>query len=58
MSDRPAPPSWLVGEPGLTALVVVSGLIALFVLLPYLQFILFGVVLAYILFPVQKRETS
>jgi len=55
MSDRPAPPSWLVGEPGLTALVVVSGLIALFVLLPYLQFILFGVVLAYILFPVQKR---
>jgi len=49
------PPTWLVGKPGLTALVLLSSLLALFVLLPYLQFILFGVVLAYILFPVQQR---
>ncbi|VTT86780.1 Membrane protein, putative [Halorubrum sp. DM2] len=44
-----------MGQLGLTALVLLSGLLALFVLLPYLQFILFGVVLAYILFPVQQR---
>lgn len=55
MPDRSAPPTWLVGKPGLTALVLLSSLLALFVLLPYLQFILFGVVLAYILFPVQQR---
>jgi len=55
MSDRPDPPAWLVREPGVTALALASGLLALFVLLPYLQFILFGVVLAYILFPVQRR---
>jgi len=54
MPDRSAPDG-LVGKPGLTALVLLSSLLALFVLLPYLQFILFGVVLAYILFPVQQR---
>jgi len=55
MSDGPRPPSWLVRHPGLTALALVSSLLALFVLLPYLQFVLLGVVLAYILFPVQQR---
>jgi predicted PurR-regulated permease PerM len=55
MPGRSEPPTWLVGQPGLTALVLLSSLLALFVLLPYLQFVLFGVVLAYILFPVQKR---
>ncbi|WP_435073108.1 AI-2E family transporter [Halorubrum sp. HHNYT27] len=55
MSGRPGPPAWLVGQPGLVALALLSSLLALFVLLPYLQFALFGVVLAYILFPVQQR---
>jgi len=55
MSSRPEPPAWLVAQPGLTALALLSSLLVLFVLLPYLQFALFGVVLAYILFPVQER---
>ncbi|QCC60316.1 AI-2E family transporter [Natrinema thermotolerans] len=55
MSDRPDPPNWLVERPGLTALALASSLLALVVLLPYLQYVLFGVVLAYILLPVQRR---
>jgi predicted PurR-regulated permease PerM len=55
MSDRPEPPPWLTGQPGLATLALAVGLLALLVLLPYLQFVLFGVVLAYILFPVQQR---
>jgi len=55
MSNRTGPPTWLVGQPGLTALALLSSLLVLFVLLPYLQFVLFGVVLAYILYPVQQR---
>ncbi|RKD94771.1 AI-2E family transporter [Halopiger aswanensis] len=55
MSDTAAPTDWIVDQPGLTALGLVSALLALVVLLPYLQFVLFGVVLAYILFPVQRR---
>ncbi|MBZ6493360.1 AI-2E family transporter [Natrinema longum] len=55
MSDSPDPPDWIVEQPGLTAVALLSGLLALFVLLPYLQYVLFGVVLAYIMFPVQER---
>lgn len=55
MTGGPDPETWLVGRPGLTALALLSVLLVLFVLLPYLQFALFGVVLAYILFPVQQR---
>jgi len=55
MSDSYDRPDWLVDQPGLTAFALLSALLALFVLLPYLQFVLFGVVLAYILFPVQRR---
>jgi predicted PurR-regulated permease PerM len=55
MSGRPEPPPWLAGQPGLVTLALGGGLLALFVLLPYLQFVLFGAVLAYILFPVQQR---
>ncbi|MFC7186665.1 AI-2E family transporter [Halorubrum yunnanense] len=55
MSDRPDPKAWLVGHPGLTALALLSSLLVLFVLLPYLQFALLGVVLAYVLSPVQER---
>ncbi|AKH96827.1 AI-2E family transporter [Halanaeroarchaeum sulfurireducens] len=55
MDGRPDPPGWLVRQPGLTALALLWGLLALFVFLPYLQFVLFGVILAYIFFPVQQR---
>lgn len=55
MPDSPDPPAWIVEQPGLTALALLSGLLALFVLLPYLQYVLFGVVFAYVLFPVQRR---
>ena len=55
MPDSPEPPDWVVEQPAMTALAVVSGLLALFVLLPYLQYVLFGVVLAYILYPIQHR---
>ncbi|QPV63960.1 AI-2E family transporter [Halosimplex litoreum] len=55
MSDGPEPPAWVVEQPGLTAVALVSVVLALSVLLPYLQFVLFGVVLAYILYPLQRR---
>ena len=55
MPSRPEAPAWLVEQPGLTVLALLAGFIALFVLLPYLQYVLFGVVLAYIVFPVQQR---
>ncbi|WP_408958212.1 AI-2E family transporter [Natrinema sp. 74] len=55
MADRSGPPDWLVEQPGLTTLALLSGVLALFVVLPYLQYVLFGVVLAYILMPVQRR---
>jgi len=55
MSDGYDRSDWLVEQPGLTAFALLSALLALLVLLPYLQFVLFGVVLAYILFPVQQR---
>jgi len=54
MSDRYARPDWLGPQPGLTAFALLSSLLALSVLLPYLQFVLFGVVLAYIMFPFQR----
>lgn len=55
MEGPPKPPAWLVRQPGLTVLALLSSLLALFVLLPYLQFVLLGVVLAYILLPIQQR---
>src|SRR6056297_1594789 len=55
MPTSPDPPDWIVEQPGLTAFALLSSLLALFVLLPYLQYVLFGVVLAYILLPVQQR---
>lgn len=55
MAERPDPPAWLVESPALTALAVLSGGLALLVFLPYLQFVLFGVVLAYICMPLQRR---
>ena len=55
MPSEPEPSAWLVEHSGLTAVALLGSLVALFVLLPYLQFVLFGVVLAYVMFPVQRR---
>ncbi|KYH24932.1 putative inner membrane protein [Halalkalicoccus paucihalophilus] len=55
MPPSPDPPEWIVKQPGLTVLALLSGLLGLSVLLPYFQFVLFGVVLAYILYPIQQR---
>ncbi|WP_459192875.1 AI-2E family transporter [Halosimplex sp. J119] len=55
MTERLVPSEWIVERSGLTAFALASAVLALFVLLPYLQFVLFGVVLAYILYPVQRR---
>ncbi|WP_222918760.1 AI-2E family transporter [Natrinema sp. SYSU A 869] len=55
MADRPEPPAWVVEQPVLTGLALVSVLLGFFIVLPYLQYVLFGVVLAYILLPVQNR---
>jgi predicted PurR-regulated permease PerM len=54
MPERVEPPDRLLEQPGLTGFALLSGLLALFVLLPYLQYVLFGVVLAYILYPIQR----
>jgi predicted PurR-regulated permease PerM len=55
MDGQPELPGRLVSRPGLTALALLGSLLALFVFLPYLQFVLFGVILAYLLFPVQQQ---
>lgn len=55
MSDRPEPPAWIAEQPGLTVLALASVVLALQVVLPYLQYVLFGLVLAYVLTPVQRR---
>ncbi|RKD94917.1 AI-2E family transporter [Halopiger aswanensis] len=47
--------SWFTDRTGLTVLAVVSALLGLLVVLPYLQYVLLGVVLAYILMPAQRR---
>ncbi|AEH35413.1 AI-2E family transporter [Halopiger xanaduensis] len=47
--------SWFTDRTGLTVLAVVSALLGLFVVLPYLQYVLLGVVLAYVLMPAQRR---
>ncbi|MFP8952275.1 AI-2E family transporter [Natrialbaceae archaeon A-arb3/5] len=55
MADRFGESGWLTERTGLTALAVVSVALGLLVILPYLQYVLFGVVLAYILTPAQRR---
>ncbi|WP_092935777.1 AI-2E family transporter [Natrinema hispanicum] len=55
MTDSTNLPNWVTAQLGLTILALVSSLLALFVFLPYLQYILFGIVLAYIMLPVQHH---
>ncbi|ADD03986.1 UPF0118 family membrane protein [Natrialba magadii ATCC 43099] len=54
MADRPPTGGWYAKRPGLTVVAVVAALLGLLVILPYLQYVLLGVVLAYILRPAQR----
>ncbi|WP_436344220.1 AI-2E family transporter [Natronorubrum sp. FCH18a] len=55
MPDRSTRSEWLSERTGLTLLALVSATLAMLILLPYLQYILLGIVLAYILMPAQRR---
>ncbi|SDR08839.1 AI-2E family transporter [Natronobacterium texcoconense] len=55
MADRPDLPSWDFDRPGLAALVATTVVLAALVILPYVQYVLLGIVLAYILVPAQRR---
>ncbi|WP_323172427.1 AI-2E family transporter [Natrialba sp. PRR66] len=54
MADRPPSGEWFARRPGLTVLAIVAAVLGLLVILPYLQYVLLGVVLAYILVPAQR----
>ncbi len=55
MSDRVDAPGWLSEGRALTVLALVSVALAAVIILPYLQYVLLGVILAYILEPAQRR---
>ncbi|WP_249038735.1 AI-2E family transporter [Haloterrigena salifodinae] len=55
MPERPEPPAWAVEQPVLTVLALTAVVLGFLIVLPYLQYVLFGVVLAYILLPLQRR---
>ena len=55
MPDRSSRSEWLSERTGLALLALVSAILATLILLPYLQYVLLGVVLAYILMPAQRR---
>ena len=55
MPERPEPPAWVVEQPVLALLALIAVVLGLVIVLPYLQYVLFGVVLAYILLPLQNR---
>lgn len=55
MSDRPDLSEWLSERLGLTVLTALSISLAILIVLPYLQYVLLGGILAYILMPAQRR---
>ncbi|WP_247728612.1 AI-2E family transporter [Halovivax limisalsi] len=55
MSGRSGRTTWPPDRVGLTVLAVGAALLAAWLILPYLQYVLFGVVLAYALAPAQRR---
>ncbi|SEH14999.1 Predicted PurR-regulated permease PerM [Natronorubrum sediminis] len=55
MSDRSTPSRWFSERPGLSLLTLFSTALAALIVLPYLQYILLAVVLAYVLMPAQRR---
>ncbi|ARS91323.1 AI-2E family transporter [Natrarchaeobaculum aegyptiacum] len=55
MADSGDEPGWISDRTAMTAIAIVSAILGLFVVLPYLQYVLLGVVLAYVLMPAQRR---
>ncbi|ELY50545.1 AI-2E family transporter [Natronococcus jeotgali] len=55
MADGSYLSDWDLEQRGLIAITLLSGVLALLVLVPYLQYVLFGLVLAYVLYPLQGR---
>jgi predicted PurR-regulated permease PerM len=55
MSTRPDLSEWISDRMGLVLLTTVSVFLALLIIFPYLQYVLLGVILAYILMPAQRR---
>ncbi|MDG5760475.1 AI-2E family transporter [Natronococcus sp. A-GB1] len=55
MSTRPELSEWLSDRAGLVVLTLISVLLAALIVLPYLQYVLLGVILAYILMPAQRQ---
>ncbi|AFZ74010.1 AI-2E family transporter [Natronobacterium gregoryi] len=55
MADRPDLPSLEFDRPGLAALVAITVGLAALVILPYVQYVLIGIVLAYVLVPAQRH---
>ncbi|AXR77608.1 AI-2E family transporter [Natrarchaeobaculum sulfurireducens] len=55
MADRLDLPGWLSERSAITVLALVSVVLGLLVVLPYLQYVLLAVVLAYVLMPAQRR---
>ncbi|APX96379.1 AI-2E family transporter [Natronorubrum daqingense] len=55
MSDRSTPSRWFSERPGLSLLTILSTALAVLIILPYLQYVLLAIVLAYVLMPAQRR---
>lgn len=50
--------AWFTEEQAILVFTLVTVLLATLIILPYLQYVLFGIILAYILWPVQQRLCS
>lgn len=55
MSSDISDSAWFTEEQAILVLTLISVVLAALVVLPYLQYLLFGIILAYILWPLQRR---
>lgn len=55
MSSETGDSAWFTEEQAILVFTLLAVLLAVAVILPYLQYILFGLILAYVLWPVQQR---
>lgn len=55
MADDDDASEWISDRTAMTAIAIFSAILGFFVVLPYLQYVLLGVVLAYVLMPAQRR---
>lgn len=58
MSSETGDSSWFTEEQAILVFTLLAVVLATAVILPYLQYILFGVILAYVLWPVQQRLST